>query len=137
MCSCRFVLSMLIETHHQCISTVWFYYFFVEKKVYNRYHVQEKHFCWPMSFVFLQILEYYHEAFVPILKGLALFFFCLPNLHLLLALKGIQKKLPFSYEVVGIRSSCYCSMKLNVTSKERLCLLKFSEEFFFWSTPFL
>ena len=28
-----------------------------------------------MSFVFLQILEYYHEAFVPILKGLALFLF--------------------------------------------------------------
>ena len=30
-----------------------------------------------MSFVFLQIWEYYHEAFVPILKGLALFFFFL------------------------------------------------------------
>ena len=28
-----------------------------------------------MSFVFLQILEYYREAFVSILKGLALFFF--------------------------------------------------------------
>ena len=27
-----------------------------------------------MSFVFLQILEYYYEAFVSILKGLALFF---------------------------------------------------------------
>ena len=27
-----------------------------------------------MSFVFLQILEYYREAFVSILKGLALFF---------------------------------------------------------------
>ena len=46
-----------------------------------------------MSFVFLQILEYYHEAFVLILKGLALFFFCLPNLHLLLVLKEIQKKI--------------------------------------------
>ena len=28
-----------------------------------------------MSFVFLQILEYYREAFVSILKGLAFFFF--------------------------------------------------------------
>ena len=45
---------------------------------------------------------------MPILKGLAL-------------LKGIQKKLSFSYEVVGIRSSCYCCMQLNVISKERLC----------------
>ena len=79
---------------------------------------------------FFQILEYYHEAFVPILKGLALFFFYLPNLHLLLELKMIQKKLSFSYEVVGIRSSCYCSMKLNVISKERLCLLKFLDEKF-------
>ena len=102
---------MLIGIHHLYISIVWFYYFFAEKKVYNRYHVQEKDFCWPMSFVFLQILEYYHEAFVLILKGLALFFFCLPNLHLLLVLKEIQKKLPFSYEVVGISQAAIAIQK--------------------------
>ena len=32
-----------------------------------------------MSFVFLQILEYYHEAFVPTLKGLALLILFLFN----------------------------------------------------------
>ena len=83
-----------------------------------------------MSFVFFQILEYYHEAFVPILKGLAHFFFYLPNLHLLWALKVIQKKLTFSYEVVGIRSKLLLQHEIECNIKRKIMLLKFSEENF-------
>ena len=46
-----------------------------------------------MSFVFLQILEYYREAFVSILKGLAFFFFLFTQSKLAIGVERDPEKI--------------------------------------------
>ena len=87
-----------------------------------------------MSFVFLQILEYYYEAFVSILKGLALFFLFTQST---LAI-GVEK----DPEQIAIQLwSGWDKAKLLLQHEIECNIIisrfKFSEEKCFWFTPFL